>query len=157
MPDPLRTIYLISCASKKRSTPARARDLYTSDWFLKARNYVESTGSPWFILSAEHGLVPPERTLAPYELTLNAMRKPERETWATRVKAQMETSLPAADRIVVLAGVRYREFLLDYLRRRAETVEVPMEERKCLAHRGVEAFHVRIVGRLAWAAEVEFA
>ena len=121
------TIYLISCVSKKRSTPVRARDLYTSDWFLKARDYVESTGSPWFILSAEHGLVLPERTLAPYERTLNAMRKPERQTWATRVKAQTETSLPAADRIVVLAGIRYREFLLDYLRQRAETVEVPME------------------------------
>jgi hypothetical protein len=55
------------------------------------------------------------------------MTAPERKIWATRVKAQMETSLPAADRIVVLAGRRYREFLLDYLRRRAGTVEVPME------------------------------
>ena len=61
MPDLsiLKTVYLISCVSKKRSTPAQARDLYTSDWFLKARDYVESTHSPWFILSAEHGLVPP--------------------------------------------------------------------------------------------------
>ena len=58
MPD-LRTVYLISCVSKKRSTPAQARDLsYISDWFLKARDYVESTRSPWFIFSAEHGLVP---------------------------------------------------------------------------------------------------
>lgn len=55
-----RAFYLISCVSRKRSAPAQARDLYTSDWFLKAREYVESTGSPWFILSAEHGLVPPK-------------------------------------------------------------------------------------------------
>jgi hypothetical protein len=27
-----------------------------------------------------------------------------------------QTSLPAADRIIVLAGLRYREFLMDYLR-----------------------------------------
>jgi hypothetical protein len=39
----------------------------------------------------------------------------------------MDTSLPGADRIVVLAGIRYREFLMDYLRQRARTVEVPME------------------------------
>jgi hypothetical protein len=39
----------------------------------------------------------------------------------------MEKSLPAADRIVVLAGVRYREFLMDYLRQHARIVEVPME------------------------------
>jgi hypothetical protein len=37
----------------------------------------------------------------------------------------METSLPAADRIVVLAGRRYRESLMDYLRQRARTVEIP--------------------------------
>ena len=39
----------------------------------------------------------------------------------------METFLPAADRIVVFAGLRYREYLMDYLRHRARIVEVPME------------------------------
>jgi hypothetical protein len=127
MENPLRVLYLISCVSKKRVMPAQARDLYISDWFLKARHYVESTRSPWFILSAEHGLLPPDQIVAPYERTLNAMSKPERQAWAARVKAQMETSLPTADRIVVLAGLRYREFLMDCLRQRAGTVEVPME------------------------------
>src|SRR5437899_2180268 len=121
MPDPKTTVYLVSCVSKKRTTPSLARDLYISDWFLKARDYVESTGSPWFILSAEYGLVSPDQTVAPYERTLNTMSKAERNTWATRVKAQMEKRLPAADRIVVLAGQRYREFLMDYLRQRAGT------------------------------------
>jgi hypothetical protein len=107
----------------KRAT----RDLYDSDWFRKARDYVERTRSPWFILSAKYELVPPERILAPYKCTLNAMSAPKRQAWAERVKAQMETSLPVADRIVVLAGLRYREFLMDYLRQRARTVEVPME------------------------------
>ena len=86
------TVYLISCVSKKRATPGKARDLYTSDWFLKARDYVEITRSPWFILSAEHGLVPPDLILAPYERTLNAMSALERKAWATRVKAQRAAS-----------------------------------------------------------------
>ena len=127
MPDPKITIYLVSCVSKKRTTPSPARELYVSDWFLKARDYVESTGSPWFILSAKYGLVSPDQLCAPYERTLNAMSKAERNAWAKRVKAQMETRLPAADRIVVLAGQRYRESLMDYLRQRARTVEIPME------------------------------
>jgi hypothetical protein len=59
MPDPKTTVYLVSCVSKKRTTPIPARDLYISDWFLKARDHVESTGSPWFILSAEYGLISP--------------------------------------------------------------------------------------------------
>jgi len=121
------TVYLISCVSKKRAVPSKARDLYTSDWFLKARDYVERTHSPWFILSAEHGLVPPDLILTPYERTLNAMSVAERKAWAARVKAQMETSMPAVDRIIVFAGLRYREYLMDYLRQRARIVEVPME------------------------------
>jgi hypothetical protein len=91
MPHP-KTVYLISCVSKKRSTPAHARELYISDWFMKAREYVESTGSPWFILSAEHGLVSPERALAPYERTLNAMPKPERAELARRTYPSRKTS-----------------------------------------------------------------
>jgi hypothetical protein len=127
MSDPSRTIYLVSCVSEKSPMPAQAKDLYKSDWFLKARDYVESTRSPWFILSAKYGLVPPDRILAPYELTLNKMRKSDRQKWATMVEAEMEISLPAVDRIVLLAGARYREFLMDYLRRRVAMVEVPME------------------------------
>ena len=127
MLDPYRTVYLVSCVSKKLGMPSPARDLYISDWFLKARAYVEGTHSPWFILSAEYGLVPPDEVLAPYERTLNTMGTSERRAWATKVRTQMETSLPAADRIIVLAGQRYREFLMDYLQQRVGTLEVPME------------------------------
>jgi len=94
---------------------------------MKARDYVEATHSPWFIFSAEYGLVLPGEVLAPYERTLNTMSASEHTAWATKVKAQMETFLPAADRIVVFAGQRYREFLMNYLRERAGIVEVPMQ------------------------------
>jgi hypothetical protein len=125
--DPQKTLYLISCVSKKRKACAQAKDLYISDWFLKTRKYVERTGSPWFIVSAKYWLVHPDRILAPYEQTLNKMGRAERLAWAARVKAQMETDLPDVDHIVVLAGRRYREFLMDYLRQRAKTIDVPME------------------------------
>jgi hypothetical protein len=99
------TIYLVSCVSKKGATRTQARDLYKSDWFLKARHYVESTGRPWFILSAKYGLVPPDQILDPYEQSLNAMHKSDRKKWARMVEAEMEKSLPVADRIVVLAAL----------------------------------------------------
>jgi hypothetical protein len=38
----------------------------------------------------------------------------------------MDEQMPDASRIVVLAGQRYREFLMDYLAGRAATVHVPM-------------------------------
>jgi hypothetical protein len=120
-------VYLVSCVSSKLANPAPAKDLYASDWFRKARAYVEAARSPWFILSAQHGLLDPHTHTAPYEKTLNAMSARERRDWARRVVEQMETRLPRADRVVVLAGERYRQHLLDYLRKRFSTVEVPLE------------------------------
>jgi hypothetical protein len=121
------TVYLVSCVGKKQAHACKAGELYTSQWFLKARAYVETTHCPWFILSAEYGLLAPDRVVAPYNKTLNRMELSERREWARRVVAQMDAHLPPADRIVILAGNRYREFLTDYLRRRAGRVEVPME------------------------------
>ena len=37
-------IYLVACVKRKLPRPAPARDLYTSDWFRKARQYVEQSG-----------------------------------------------------------------------------------------------------------------
>jgi hypothetical protein len=126
-PSPSATVYLVACVSKKRAGPTQARELYISDWFGKARHYVEATHSPWFILSAKHGLVAPDQIIAPYERTLNSMSAPERRAWAAQVRAQMKRSLPDAERIVILAGLRYREYLMDFLRQRAKIVDVPME------------------------------
>jgi hypothetical protein len=123
----MSAIHLVSCVGQKQSKAVKAQDLYISEWFKKARMFVESRSTPWFILSAEHGLVDPRQVIAPYEKTLNVMGVREREAWARKVMAQMEERLPQCDEIVVLAGARYREFLLDYLRRCAKRVTVPME------------------------------
>ncbi|MCY3693523.1 MAG: hypothetical protein OXI54_00190 [Chloroflexota bacterium] len=122
-----RRIYLVSCVSQKTPYRAPAQDLYTSSWFQKARAYVLKSGSPWFILSAEHGLVHPDDVLDPYEKTLNNMRAAERRAWAEKVQHQMETTLPDADEIVLFAGQRYREYIEPWLRGRFVSVQVPMQ------------------------------
>ncbi|MYC31617.1 MAG: hypothetical protein F4X64_00375 [Chloroflexi bacterium] len=119
-------VYLVSCVSQKTPYPNRAGDLYVSPLFRKARAYVLKSGSPWFILSAEHGLVHPDDVLDPYEKTLNNMRAAERRAWAEKVQYQMETMLPDADEIVLFAGQRYREYIESWLRRRFASVQVPM-------------------------------
>jgi hypothetical protein len=120
-------IALLSCVKTKANKACRAGDLYTSDWFTKAKSLVERNGLTWFILSAEHGLVDPETVIAPYEKTLNKMGVAERKAWGRKVIAQMSASLPEADEVVVLAGDRYRENLLPYLRSRFSKVTIPME------------------------------
>jgi hypothetical protein len=119
--------FLVSCVAAKRTSAAMAKDLYVSDWFVKARAHVERIGARWFILSAEHGLVDPTTVIAPYERTLNAMSSRERLAWAERVIVQMKEQLPGAERIIVFAGERYREHLMGHLRSISPDVQVPME------------------------------
>ena len=123
----MNPVFLVSCVAGKRSKAAAAADLYTSAWFVKARAFVEATGDPWFILSAEHGLLGPEKVIEPYERTLNTMSAADRRSWAQKVREQMEENLPDVGEVVVLAGNRYRENLMPYLRRRFPKVTVPME------------------------------
>jgi hypothetical protein len=120
-------IALVSCVKTKAERACQAGDLYTSAWFKKARSLIERSGLIWFILSAEHGLVDPKTVIAPYEKTLNKMGVGERKAWGESVIAQMATSLPEVDEVVVLAGQRYRDGLLPYLQGRFPNVSIPME------------------------------
>jgi hypothetical protein len=123
----MRSLYLVSCVSHKKTAPAKAKDLYVSDWFRKARLYVERSSAPWFVLSAEHGLTHPDAVIAPYEKTLNHMGVALRRDWAKKVMHQMDDGLPQCEEIVIFAGARYREYLMTYLATRASRVLTPME------------------------------
>ena len=123
---PPQTIVLVSCAAQKQKTPARAADLYTSPLFRRAREFAEAHGDAWFILSALHGLLHPERITAPYEFTLKECRRREREQWAWRVLCELRSAAPPGSRIIILAGKLYREHLEYELTRCGYTVEVPM-------------------------------
>ncbi|WP_099865930.1 DUF6884 domain-containing protein [Pararhizobium haloflavum] len=120
-------VILVSCVAGKRSRATLAANLYTSAWFVKARVLVEASGDPWFILSAEHGLLAPDRVIEPYERTLNTMSVADRRAWAQQVQEQMEETIPEVGEVVVMAGNRYRENLMPYLRERFTKVTVPMD------------------------------
>jgi hypothetical protein len=122
----VKKVYLVSCVSKKLDRPAPARDFYCSEWFKKARRYVELTGCEWFILSAKYGLVAPKTVLLPYNQTLNTMGVHARRSWALRVLAAFEKAVPRVDETIFLAGLRYREFLGDWLKKKNVKVSVPM-------------------------------
>lgn len=110
----------------KKNGAFPAAELYISPWFRKVRALVESTGDPWFILSAQYGLIAPDKVIPPYDRTLNTMKAAERRHWAVQVQDQMDVELPETDEILVFAGVRYREYLLPFLESRFSKVTVPM-------------------------------
>jgi hypothetical protein len=121
----MKTLALVACVAQKLDRPAPARELYTSPWFIKARDYVEGQGYAWRVLSALHGLVEPERVLDPYNLTLDRLSPKLRLLWALGVLRQID-KLPRPERVVILAGRRYREHLAVELLDRGYVVEVPM-------------------------------
>ena len=67
----IKTIFIIGCGKLKNSEACEARDMYRGQLFKSARAYAESTpDSCYFILSAKHGLIEPERVISPYDETI---------------------------------------------------------------------------------------
>jgi hypothetical protein len=140
--DLANSIVLVSCVKSKLHHPAPARSLYTSAWFRKARDLVEGTGARWFVLSSLYGLVAPDVEIAPYDHTLNSLGVTERREWATKVLSQLLPKIVDTRRIVMFAGQRYREFLVEPLLRHGLKVDVPMA-------------HLARGQQLAWLSEIE--
>ncbi len=119
-------IVLVSCVKSKLNHPAPACELYNSSWFTMVRRIVEVSGSRWFILSALYGLVEPSERIAPYDFTLNTLSVAERKAWARKVLDRLIPETAGRSRVVIFAGVRYREFLIEPLRQRGLAVAAPM-------------------------------
>ena len=105
----------------------KARNLYTSPWFAKASELADRRADRWFILSAKHGLLDPDRVIEPYDLSLSSMNVAERRMWAKGVVRSLVPRLNSSDRVVLLAGKLYRENLVNTIHEHGCKVEIPME------------------------------
>jgi hypothetical protein len=118
-------IVLISCAKKKQTLKSRAENLYVSPLFRLNLKYALSLQpQAIYVLSAEHGLLSLETEIEPYDKTLNRMRLAEVKDWANSLIGQLEScSNLQNDHFIILAGLRYRQFLVPAL----GTYEIPMK------------------------------
>ena len=116
------TTVLVSCVGEKLDHKAKAKDIYQSAWFKKARSWAESNATRWYILSAKHGLLNPEQEIDPYECTLNTMSISERKKWGHITTEEIKKNVPNG-KIIVLAGKKYR----DVINFDGYDVSVPME------------------------------
>jgi cytoplasmic iron level regulating protein YaaA (DUF328/UPF0246 family) len=133
----MRIVHLVACVSHKKNQPLPAKELYDSEWFRKARAYVELRNGSWFILSAKHGVLDPDKIIEPYNETLNTMRHADRQKWSKRTLEQLREILAPTDHVVILAGAKYREFVVGELKNLCASVEIPMK-------------HLRIGEQLSW-------
>jgi len=111
-------IVLIACASKKLEEKAKARDIYSSTLFKLNLKYAKSLNPERiFVISAKHGLIDLEQEIEPYDETLNKMKIEDRRLWAEKVLEQLKKNLDIEkDEIIFLAGKKYREFLIPYIK-----------------------------------------
>ena len=121
----MKTIVLVSCTSKKKKGTYPAYQLYDSAWFHKVLDIVNLIGDKWYIISAEHGLLKPKEIISDYDKTLLHMRKEQRQEWAQRVLSKLLPLVKPGDRVILLAGKYYREFLEEPLKQKGVSIEVP--------------------------------
>ena len=123
-----RDVLLVTCVKTKQGYPCAAKDLYISPLFKKQRYYAEQCAVPWFILSAEHGLVAPDEWLAPYERYLPDTPAAYRKAWAAWVVARLELLVgPLAGKVIeVHAGADYLETIKPHVETRGATVIDPL-------------------------------
>ena len=125
-------IVLLSCTKSKLEKPAPAKDMYSpSPMFQKTKVYGEALKpDKMFILSAKYGLLPMDKQIEPYDLTLKNMKKDEKDQWGETVKGQMsEMGVNSqSDKFVFLTGADYMKPLESFIP--AENIEKPMEGKR---------------------------
>jgi uncharacterized HhH-GPD family protein len=121
-------VILVGCVKSKLTHPAAARDLYTSTLFTRARAYAERLVAPWFILSAEHGVVNPDEWLSPYDRYLADAPVMYRQAWGAWVAARLELLIgDLRDRVVeVHAGQVYINAIRPHLQARGAQLVEPL-------------------------------
>lgn len=114
-PSAMKKVVLISCVSRKLGHRARAEDLYVSDLFKKNLAYARALKpDAIYILSAKYGLLGLGKVIEPYEKTLNTMKAAEVGFWAQHVLQQLKGKVAPEDKVIFLAGEKYRKHLLPH-------------------------------------------
>lgn len=128
VPDTTPDVLLVGCVKTKRSQPSRAADMYISGMFQRRRQYAEEIGVPWYIISAEHGLLDPASLIEPYDVYLADESEEYRRAWGAWVAAKLERRLGSLQgRVVeVHAGAAYVNAVDAPLRGRGALVTAPL-------------------------------
>src|ERR1700719_800224 len=85
--NPTNCHALISCSKSKGGHRDLARNMYVSPLYRKSVMLAEGWGLCFSILSAKHGLLDPDETIEPYDLTLKGASKQFKLEWAHGVDA----------------------------------------------------------------------
>ena len=121
-------VVLLGCVKLKLEHRAPAKDLYVSPLWNGRRAYAEAAGCPWLILSAKHGLLDPEQSIAPYDVALADLTASARRAWGEQIVAALQARFGSLDGMTfeVHAGAAYRATMAPRLRELGASIEQPL-------------------------------
>lgn len=111
----MRTLVVVPCGARKIWAthpdlgPVPAKDAYTGTPFKVNREYAESIGDDWVILSAKHGFLRPDDLIpGPYEVTFKR-KKTGPVSMAVLWQQVGRLGLDRYGRVIGLGGIEYRQ------------------------------------------------
>jgi hypothetical protein len=141
-------VVLVGCGSTKLSGVHPAAKLYSGSLTRARVAYAErllaSSGTPWFILSAEYGLVDPSCEIQSYDRSLSQLTLVQKSVWANDVAGHLFSRLFPGQkslcttpqdlrrvRVEIHAGLEYQDPLREILLAMGVTAGAPF------AHLGI--------------------
>jgi len=110
-----RVLVITECTKAKKGYDpkirAKAEDMYQGQLFKAVKNFVNTRGFDYVIVSAKYGLLRPDETIEGYEKVLKS--KEDVEAIREQVESRLKPILGSYDKILVIAGSRYRQALRD--------------------------------------------
>lgn len=123
-----RKIGLLATGRKKLGHPAPVLEFYTSPLFQKSVQYAKEHYDAFYFYNAKDGLLLPDQTLEPYDLSIKTFSIMEKKVWARKVidKFQQYES-PDQIEVYLHGGKVYRDHLEPQLEQNGYEYHIPMK------------------------------
>jgi hypothetical protein len=109
------TLIIVPCGSQKiwdrnpRFGMIPAKDAYTSVLFKVHREYAETFGTAWLILSARYGFTHPDQLIENYDFKFDHSDLEPKNWWRLRAMIRQAHTFAPYQKVVLLGGKLYRE------------------------------------------------
>ena len=108
-------IVFIGCVKSKEDHRCEAQDMYISPLFEKSFAYAQQLQPDRiYILSAKYHLLPIDKVISPYDLTLKDMDADERREWGVCISMMEKEGISPNDEAIFLCGELYIENIRDW-------------------------------------------
>lgn len=124
-------IAIIGGSRKKDTNTVAAENLFKSNYFLLALNYVKSKFPKENIrvIDPQHGVSKLDAQISPFDKTIKTLTEEEKKAWLDTVAKQLESDgLGKGTTLVFFCGSDYTKIVRKELETKGFVVETPMKE-----------------------------